>query len=109
ASVADCVPASIVDPARRVVAVVHAGWRGTAGGILEAALGELARSGSDPAALRVHFGPAICGDCYEVGPEVHAAVNPALPAPEAPAPIDLRAALARRATGAGAPAERVTI
>lgn len=105
-SVADCVPVFLVDPARRAVALVHAGWRGVAAGILAAGVAEFARTGSDPADLLVHLGPAICGDCYEVGPEVFAALG--LDAPPGPAPLDLRAALAARAVAAGVTAERIT-
>jgi YfiH family protein len=110
ASVADCVPVSIVDSAARAVAVVHAGWRGVAGGIVERAL-EALRSlhGSDPASLWLHCGPAICGRCYEVGPEVHQAVHPGLTPPAVPTPIDLRRALGRRALAAGLAPERVSL
>lgn len=105
-SVADCVPVFLVDPVRRAVALVHAGWRGVAAGILGAGVAEFARTGSDPADLLVHLGPAICGDCYEVGPEVFAALG--LDAPPGPAPLDLRAARAARAVAAGVTAERIT-
>jgi YfiH family protein len=60
--VADCLPVALVAPGR--VAMVHCGWRGLAGGILERALSEF---DSVPAAA---IGPGI-GKChYEVGPEV---------------------------------------
>ncbi len=107
-SVADCVPAFVVDPERRAVAVVHAGWRGAAAGILErgiAVLGE--RAGSRPGDLHVHLGPSICGDCYEVGPEVFEALG--LPVPDTNTPVDLRAALADRARRTGVDPERITI
>jgi YfiH family protein len=103
-SVADCVPVFLVDPTHRAVAAVHAGWRGVAGDGLERALARMGEAfRTRPADVWVHFGPAICGECYEVGPEVHRAVHPARPAPSAPAPIDLRAALLERAAVAGVP------
>jgi polyphenol oxidase len=40
-TVADCIPVYLVAPQRGIVALLHAGWRGVAGGILERALGEL--------------------------------------------------------------------
>ncbi len=99
-STADCVPAFVVDPRRRAVAVVHAGWRGTAAGVLERALQRMSESfASAPEALHVHFGPAICGACYEVGAEVHRALGK--PAPPRPTPLDLRAALVERAESMG--------
>ena len=68
---ADCVPVLLVDPARRVAAAVHAGWRGTAAGVLEAALGHLeAAYGTGPQDLHAAVGPAIGGCCFEIGPEV---------------------------------------
>lgn len=60
--VADCLPVALVSPRR--VAMVHAGWRGLAGGILERALGHFEEP---PAAV---IGPGIGPCCYEVGEEV---------------------------------------
>jgi polyphenol oxidase len=109
-SVADCVPVFLVDARRRALALLHAGWKGVAGGILEAGLARmLAEFESTAADLWMHCGPAICGHCYEVGPEVHASVRPDLPTPHAPTPIDLRAALAARALDHGLAAERITL
>ena len=109
-SVADCVPVSLVDPGRKAVALVHAGWRGTAAGIVERAVGRLQQEyGSRAGELWLHAGPAICGECYEVGPEVHEAVNPDSPVPQGRANIDVRAAIARRVMGLGVPAENVTV
>jgi polyphenol oxidase len=68
---ADCVPVLIADPVRRVCAAVHAGWRGTAAGIVAKTVGEMARKfSSRPADLVAAIGPAIGKCCYEVGPEV---------------------------------------
>lgn len=109
-SVADCVPIFVLDARTRAVGILHAGWRGVAGGILEAATGRLAeRFGSRPADLWVHCGPSICGVCYEVGPEVHAGVHPRREPPARPTPIDLRAALAERAQAAGVPAAQCSL
>lgn len=105
---ADCVPIFLVDPPRRAVALLHGGWRGVAAGILERGvevLGE--RLGTDARELHMHLGPAICGSCYEVGPEVHAALS--LEEPERPTPVDLRAVLAERAGALGVPRERVSV
>jgi YfiH family protein len=105
---ADCVGAALVDPVRRAVALLHCGWRGTVAGIFERAIEALVeRMDSDPADLHLHLGPAICGDCYEVGPEVHEALGLGVPA--APTPVDLRGVLARRGVGAGVHPERITV
>jgi YfiH family protein len=99
-SVADCVPVYLVAPKRRVVGLLHAGWRGVAAGILPLALEALAdRWGVAPGEVHVHLGPAICGHCYEVGPEVHVALG--LDEPAGPRPVDLRAHLLGQAARAG--------
>jgi polyphenol oxidase len=64
---ADCVPVLVHDPKRRVVAAIHAGWRGTVAGILPKTIALMAsRFGSDPAQLRVSIGPSAGVCCYEV-------------------------------------------
>ena len=73
-TVADCTPVVVAHP-RGAAASVHAGWRGTAGGILTRVLETLDELGYPAAECTVHLGPAICGDCYEVGPEVLEAVH----------------------------------
>lgn len=107
-TVADCVPIFVVAPERRVVAALHAGWRGGAAGVLEAGLRLVeAVAGAAAEDLYVHLGPSICGGCYEVGPEVFEALS--RPAPGRPTPIDLRDVLADRAEAAGVCDERITI
>ncbi len=63
---ADCVPVVLEGPA--VVAVVHAGWRGAAGGVVLETLSRLAASKLDVA--RAAIGPSIGPCCYEVGSDV---------------------------------------
>jgi YfiH family protein len=107
-SVADCIPVYVVDAAQRAVALLHAGWRGLAAGMIEAGLAVMSRSfGSTPPGLRVHMGPAICGACYEVGPEVHELLGLARPA--LPEPVDLVAVACARAVAAGVPRGAVTV
>jgi polyphenol oxidase len=73
---ADCVPILVVDPKNRVVAAVHAGWRGTLARIVEKAIGRMQMQlGSQPADLLAALGPAIGGCCYEVGTELAAAFS----------------------------------
>ena len=68
---ADCVPILLVDPSTRVVAAIHAGWRGTAENIGAAAVRELAARWNTRAGnLRAAIGPSIGLCCYEVGAEV---------------------------------------
>ena len=105
---ADCVPVFVVDPARRAVAMLHAGWRGVAAGILERGLDAMAGAyRTRPEDVHVHFGPAICGSCYEVGAEVFEALDQ--PVPSRPTPIDLRAVLVSRALRSGVGPARTTV
>jgi YfiH family protein len=65
---ADCVPIAIAAAGGRpALAVVHAGWRGLADGVVERAA--LALGAVETAAI---IGPAVGPCCYEVGPEVSA-------------------------------------
>lgn len=106
-TVADCVPAFLVDPRGRGVALLHAGWRGVVAGILEEGVAALHdRLGVEPGELLLHLGPSICGGCYEVGPEVHVGLG--LEPPPGPAPVDLQGALARRAVALGMRDEAIT-
>lgn len=68
---ADCFAVIVVDPGRPALALVHAGWRGTAAGVVVEAVRTLtAEYGSRPGDLVAGLGPGICGRCYEVGGEV---------------------------------------
>lgn len=99
-TVADCIPIYLVERAGPGLGLLHAGWRGTAGGMLEAGVGALcARAGGAPSDLAVHLGVGICGACYEVGPEVACAVRGEDAA--GPVRLDLRAELAVRALRLG--------
>jgi YfiH family protein len=68
---ADCVPILLVDPRRRAVAAVHAGWRGTLARIVQKTVGRMRLEfGSKPADLLAALGPSIGLCCYEVGVEL---------------------------------------
>ncbi len=73
--VADCVPILIFDTRRFVIGAVHAGWRGTAKGILKKTISTLgARYRSRPEDLLLSIGPSIRQCCYEVDKDVADAV-----------------------------------
>ncbi|MBN1573458.1 MAG: peptidoglycan editing factor PgeF [Deltaproteobacteria bacterium] len=73
---ADCVPILMMDVGGSAVGAVHAGWRGTVEGISAAAIRTMGDSfGSRAEEIVVVLGPAIGPCCYEVGPEVAAAVK----------------------------------
>ena len=68
---ADCVPLYFLDPAKKVIALSHSGWRGTVGKIGKKTV-ELMHDkfGSDPADILAAVGPSVCQDCYEVSADV---------------------------------------
>lgn len=67
----DCSPILLYDSAHRAFALVHAGWRGTAGAIAARAIAAMTRRwGTRPADLLVGVGPTIGPCCYEVNEEV---------------------------------------
>lgn len=103
---ADCVPVFVADIKSRCVALLHAGWKGAAAGVLGCGI-EKIRQGYGVAAqdLAVFLGPAICGSCYEVGSEVLRAFGKG---GDGPALLDLRSELAVGAVAAGVPADRVS-
>ncbi len=68
---ADCLPVLLVDPDRPAVAAVHAGWRGTVGGVVGATVRAMGSAfGSQPERILAFLGPGVGPCCYEVGPEV---------------------------------------
>ena len=70
-TVADCIPVYLTVPTKGAIALVHAGWRGTADGILEQCVELLMWRGIAKASdIVMHCGVGICGNCYEVGSEV---------------------------------------
>lgn len=100
-TVADCVPVYLTSRDGSSVALLHAGWRGTAARIVEAGVRLLAdRAKVSPGDVVMHCGVGICGDCYEVGEEVARAVlgRDAAPGKQR---LDLRAALVRQAERLG--------
>ncbi|MBW2109529.1 MAG: peptidoglycan editing factor PgeF [Deltaproteobacteria bacterium] len=71
--VADCVPILLYDPQSQVVAVVHAGWRGTLDRIAEKTIGVMQQHfGSRPQNVLAAMGPSIGPCCLKVGSEVAA-------------------------------------
>lgn len=105
---ADCLPVLLVDPGRGVVAAAHAGWRGTAAGVVGQAVGALVERGSRPQDIVAALGPGIGACCYEVGPELVAAFGPGgeaffRPGPKGRPHLDVRAANAAQLAALGVP------
>ncbi len=66
---ADCAPVLIADAEARVVAAVHAGWKGALGGVVASAVAAMAALGARPDRMVAAVGPCIGPDSYEVGLE----------------------------------------
>ena len=64
---ADCIPLILCNREGSLIAAVHCGWRGVAKGIVATVLSQLP---VDPPDLLAFMGPAICGECYEIGEEI---------------------------------------
>ncbi len=72
---ADCVPVLLVDPVARLLAVVHAGWRGTVADVVGATVDELRLAGADVGRIRAWIGPAVDPGRYQVGDDVRDAAD----------------------------------
>lgn len=108
---ADCLPILLADPKAKVVAAVHAGWRGSAAGIALRGVEAMARlHGSRPEDIRAAFGPSIGVCCFEVGPEVAAQFRAWFPERndlDRRTRIDLPAANRRQLISAGLRPQRI--
>jgi polyphenol oxidase len=93
---ADCVPVAL--GADGAVAMIHAGWRGLAAGVLEVGVGLLRERGHGAERLTAIVGPCAGVCCYEVGPEVQRALGVRQSAARR---IDLRAIAHQRLAAAG--------
>ena len=68
---ADCFPILLADPETRAVAAIHAGWRGTAAGVVRASLDRMrSEFGTEPHNVFAAIGPGIGACCYQVGVDV---------------------------------------
>lgn len=107
---ADCAPVLIACPKTRIVAAIHAGWRGTAKGILRKAVRGMVERGCSASDMIVAIGPCIQYSCYEVGEEVAKALpESADPVPKRPGKylLDLANAVEVSLIVEGVPSSRI--
>jgi len=115
--VADCVPVLVADVKRRIVSGFHAGWRGTAAGIVEQGIARVVRElGCEPADMVGAVGPAIGACCYTVGDEVRTRfgarfgyAGELFSDHEDGMHVDLAEANRRQLIGSGLSADKVTV
>ncbi|MEG2243558.1 MAG: peptidoglycan editing factor PgeF [Muribaculaceae bacterium] len=67
---ADCVPIAFCDPQNGIVAIAHAGWKGTISKIGANTISTMLSIGAVLQNIHVAIGASICQDCFEVGDEV---------------------------------------
>lgn len=68
---ADCPSIFMLDPRKRAIGLVHAGWRGTVRKIAQKAVNMLSNEfGCDPEEIMCCIGPSICSDCFVVKKDV---------------------------------------
>jgi polyphenol oxidase len=107
---ADCAAVLLADPGTRLVAAVHAGWRGATGGVVAAGVAALRSRGANAQDIVAAIGPCICARCYEVGDDV-ARLFPgaAHPSPSAPGKhlLDLALAIELALRAAGIACDRI--
>jgi polyphenol oxidase len=107
---ADCVPLLMADRAKRVVAAVHAGWRGSALNIAAATVQRLeAEYETNPKDLLVAVGPSIGQCCFAVGADVAAHFEPFIPGALAMDHIDLLEVNVRQLTAAGVEPDNIDV
>tara|TARA_B100001964_G_scaffold73966_1_gene83954 strand:+ start:525 stop:1061 length:537 start_codon:yes stop_codon:yes gene_type:complete len=73
--VADCVPVFLYEPLKRIIGLVHSGWRGTVENIVSNAIKLMQKNGAESRDIRCFLGPAIGKCCYEVDREVSKYIN----------------------------------
>lgn len=116
---ADCLPILLYDPVRRAVAAVHAGWRGTALGIVTRAVERMQEIyGTNPADLLAAIGPGISKCCFETHEDVPNAMTETMGAcalqciemlPPGKFRVDLKGLNARRLENVGVLPEHIAI
>lgn len=97
-TIADCVPVFLAH-ASGAAALLHSGWRGTESRIVERAIDLFESRGIPGMELTLHLGPAICGACYEVSPDVFERLTGR--SVDRPTTVDLRVLIADHARQRG--------
>lgn len=69
---ADCLPLFLADAEHGIIGAAHCGRAGLLSGIIEQTVAAMVDKGAERGNIVANLGPAICGDCYEVGEEIAA-------------------------------------
>jgi polyphenol oxidase len=106
---ADCVPILMIDPEHRVIAAIHAGWRGVIANIADEGVRAMTSLGANPQNIRAAMGPSIGPCCFEVDSElaerfareIEGASRHSRPGRPAKAYLDLRGIIADQLSASG--------
>lgn len=114
--VADCCPVVLVDPETGVHGIAHAGWRGTAAGVVARLWAEMHQGGARPESVHAWIGPCAGPNTYEVGSDVASLFTPQHPRAIATPPgmngavcLDLRSVLVEHVRACGISADRISV
>jgi hypothetical protein len=115
--VADCTPVLVSSGDGRIVAAVHAGWRGVVGGVVGTAIDAMRAMGAEPGKMAAAVGPCIGAGAFEVGPEVAdefrrvfgATTVHVRPRGDGKAMVDLKGAIREQLLRAGVSAGRIDV
>ena len=108
---ADCLLIALADPQAKVLAVIHAGWRGLAKGVIESTLATMRDAGASLRNLHAAGSPAIGPCCFEVGAEVLDSLGAAhaIQAEGKKALFDLRSAARQKLEAHGLASENIVL
>lgn len=116
--VADCTPVLLASGDGRIVAAVHAGWRGVVGGVVVAAIREMGAIGASSWEIAAAIGPCIGAAAFEVGPEVaaefrrvfgSATAHVRASGADGKSMVDLKGAIREQLMDAGLAADRIDV
>jgi polyphenol oxidase len=110
-TIADCVPVFVLDCSVNALAVIHAGWRGSAARIVSTAVEALQREfGAKPDQMEAFIGPSAGSCCYQVGEEVAGAFRgECVLVKDGRKYVDLKGENRKQLMGAGVPAGAIEI
>ncbi len=110
-TIADCLPVLLYAPEANAVAAIHAGWRGTAAGIVSAVVPAMAKEfGFRPETLSAYVGPGASACCYVVGEDVAQRFSPSFVKRDGQGLIvDLKAANVAQLQAAGVLPENIEV
>jgi len=104
---ADCLPILLFEPVQKIIAAVHAGWRGVENKITIKTIEKIKEIGGDPTKLLVWVGPAIGNCCFEVQGDVASKFTEVVIMRDGKTFVDLHAVLKKQLLHSGITKENI--